>query len=443
MSRGFLVLAAIAGLMVGTPGAAAPAPSLAGRWSVRADQGDASIAGTLELKVSGDVVDGHSGPLDTLAIYPLELHGALTASGAHVQVTAHGEMVGALDFVATPTGLSGSGKLFGTPVVLTGVHADVTPRAPMVIDYDPTQFHVLTSNLPAPVLHVQPGDVIRTRTVDNYGHDEHDAPAAMPGNPGTGPFYVDGAMPGDTLAIHILKLTPNRGTARMNRGLDGTAVAPGYAEKPTPGRTDIWLLDPAEGLARIQAPSARLKGFKVALRPMLGVVGVAPPASTAVSNSDLGEWGGNLDFPELGAGLTLYLPVYQPGGMLFMGDAHARQGEGEITGQGLETSMAVEFKVDVVKGPAMRQPWSENADFVMVSGIGGSLDEAFRRATTGLAGWLKARYQLDDNDVAEVLGSSIEYEIAEVVDPKYHVVARLRKSTLAMIRPAAKADGDP
>jgi acetamidase/formamidase len=229
----------------------------------------------------------------------------------------------------------------------------------------------------------------------------------------------------------------------MARTLASTAVAPGYVQISTPGRSDTWLLDPAEGFARPEAPSDRLKAFKVPLRPMLGVVGVAPPAGAAVPNSDLGEWGGNLDFPELGAGTTLYLPVYQPGGMLFMGDAHARQGDGEITGQGLETSMAVEFSVEVVKGKAMDQPWSETADEVMVSGIGGSLNDAFQRATTGLARWLKARYQLDDNDVAEVLGTSIEYEIAEVVDPKYHVVAKLRKQTLALIGPVRKAEDVP
>jgi len=419
------------------PTSAAPAAQavVSGAWRIRADQGDAAISSTLELRISGDTVEGSSGPLDTLGAYPLKLHGARSPTGLHLVAVSEGETVGALDLSIKDNVLTGSGRLFGTPVILSGARAVPADRPPATYDFDPTQFHVLTSNAPAPVLHLVPGDTVRTRTVDNYGRDEKGAPAAMPGNPGTGPFYVDGAMPGDTLVVHILKLTPNRATARMARSLAGTAIEPGYTQKPDPRRTDTWLLEPQNGIARIETPSPRLKDFKVALRPMLGVVGVAPPAGASVSNSDLGEWGGNLDFPEMRQGVTLYLPVFQPGGMLFMGDAHARQGDGEVTGQGLETSMAVEFQVGVIKGENLGQPWSENADDIMVSGVGGSLNDALQRATTGLAKWLKTRYQLDDTDVAAVLGSSLELQIAEVVDPKYHVVARLKKQTLSQIAP--------
>jgi len=417
----------------GTASAAETPPGFVGTWRIHADQGDASVSSVLELRGAATSIEGSSGPLDTLGAYPLTLHGEAGPGGLHLLVLSGGETVGAIDLRLKGDGLVGVGRLFGTPVVLSAERAVHTERAPRVFDFDPTAFHVLTSNAPAPVLHLVAGDKVRTRTVDNYGRDEHGAPAAMPGNPGTGPFYVDDAMPGDTLVVHILKLTPNRDTARMARSLDGVAVTPGYAQTRDPARTDIWRLDLQSGTAHIATPSARLKHFQVALRPMLGVVGVAPPSGASVSNSDLGAWGGNLDFPEMRAGVTLYLPVFQPGGMLFIGDAHARQGDGEVTGQGLETSMSVEFQVDVIKGKTLGQPWSENAEEIMVSGVGGSLNDALQRATTGMAKWLKDRYQLDDTDVAAVLGSSLELEIAEVVDPKFHVVAKLKTETLSQI----------
>ena len=410
---------------------------LLGAWVVHANWGDASIGSQLELKASGDDIEGSSGPLDIPGFFPLQWQGTPTRRGVHLIASSKGKTVGMLDLIVVTGALSGTGQLFGSPVVIAGSRSDETPRAPQTFDYNPNQFHVLTSNAPEPVLRLAPGDTVRTRTVDAAGVDEKGAQAAMSGNPGTGPFYVEGAMPGDVLAVHILRLTPNRDTAFMTRRLAPTAVGPGYSQTPTPGRTDIWRLDREHGSARIEAPSERLKDFEVPLRPMLGVVSVAPPAGLSEPNGDLGEWGGNLDFPEVREGATLYLPVYQPGALLFMGDAHARQSDGEVTGQGLETSMAVEFQVAVIKGPNLgRQLWAENSEYVLVSGIGGSLNEALERATTGFAQWLKQRYQLDDTDVAQVLGSSVEYQIAEVVDGKYHVVAKVKKQTLALIKPA-------
>jgi acetamidase/formamidase len=417
---------------------AAPTPmplDLLGSWIVRADWGDASIGAPLALTQSGAAIEGSSGPLDIPGFHPLQLHGTRTGARAHLIATADGKVVGNLELSATLGVLHGAGRLFGTPVTILGIRAAKVQRAPTTFDYAPTQFHVLTSGVPEPVLRLVPGDTVRTRTVDAYGVDENGAQAAMAGNAATGPFYVDGAMPGDTLAVHIVKLTPNRATARMARKLAPTAVEPAYAQTLAAGRTDVWRLDRARGTARLEAPSDRLRDFEVALRPMLGVVAVAPPAGLSEPNGDLGEWGGNLDFPEIREGVTLYLPVYQPGALLFLGDAHARQGDGEVTGQGLETSMAVEFQVSVLKGEALKRIWAENSDYVMVCGIGGSMNEALEQATTGLAAWLNSHDRLDDNDIAAVLGSSVEYQIAEVVDGKYHVVAKLRKQTLALIRP--------
>ena len=167
---------------------------------------------------------------------------------------------------------------------------------------------------------------------------------------------------------------------------------------------------------------------------MLGGVGVAPPNGQAISTSDLGAFGGNLDYQGIREGTTLYLPVYTRGALLFIGDGHALQGAGELPGQGLETSMDVEFSVRVIENESLGQPWAEDDRHVMVMGIAGSLTESLQRATTNLSRWLETRYQLNSAEIAMVLGTSIDYDIAEIVSPHMHVVAKIPKDALSKIR---------
>jgi len=167
---------------------------------------------------------------------------------------------------------------------------------------------------------------------------------------------------------------------------------------------------------------------------MLGCVGVALPRDEVLGSGHLGPFGGNLDSPQVREGATLYIPVFQPGALLFMGDGHAQQGDGELPGQGLETSLDVEFHVDVIPGKALGQPRLENADYQMIMGTGVTLDAAMRSATTQMSRWLTEDYGLTPHDIAQVLGTAMQYEIAEVVDAEYNVVAKLRKDVLAKIR---------
>ncbi len=414
--------------------AAAPRVDPTGTWTLTSTLVEGSVSAPLDLRREGERYAGRSGPLDPLQACPLTYAGGAVGAELRLSVTCRGIPVGAVVLRPGPTGLTGEGTIFGTPVRLAATREQAKPRgAPRTHVYDPTGYHPITSSAPPPVLHVAPGDTVRTRTIDPYGVDSHDASASMPGNPGTGPFYVDGAVPGDTLAVRIKSLKPNRSTARMNVSLDPAVLAPGYVPQPGAVRDVYWLLDLATGSARLRTPSEKLKDFRAPLRPMLGVVTVALAGGRAVPNREIGEWGGNLDYPEIREGVTLYLPVFQLGALLFVGDGHARQSDGEVTGQGLETSLDVEFEVDVIKGEAFPQPWAENADYVMVSGIWGSADGALRRATTGMAMWLKQTYQLDDSEVAAVTGTSLEYDVAAVIGAQTHVVAKIRKDVLAQL----------
>jgi acetamidase/formamidase len=141
-----------------------------------------------------------------------------------------------------------------------------------------------------------------------------------------------------------------------------------------------------------------------------------------------------MDYNQLREGATVYLPVYVPGALLFVGDGHAAQGAGELTGNALETSMDIEFTVDVVPGSAPPNPRMENAEYLMASGIAGSIDDALREATTNLVRWLEALYSLNAAEVSSVLGTSIVYDIAEVVDPQPHVVAKVPKAALSALK---------
>jgi acetamidase/formamidase len=158
---------------------------------------------------------------------------------------------------------------------------------------------------------------------------------------------------------------------------------------------------------------------------MLGCIGVAPPRGQVLVSHDLGAFGGNLDYWRIASGATIYLPVFVPGALLYMGDGHAAQGAGELTGDALEISAKVEFSVDVLPETSHSGPRISDDKYWMASGIAGSLDRALQAATGSLVRWLRNDYELSEFEIAMVLGSSIRYDIAVLVNPQYHVVARI------------------
>lgn len=411
---------------------AAGAPDVAGEWEVTTRYPGSSSVARIELQREGDKYTGQSGWLFP-AFAPFTYSGKGEKHTVRLTVTYGGqEQIGDLQLRIERGVLKGTGTIHGVAVSLTGRRPAERPaNAPRVHDFKPSVFYRTLSGAHPPALRVFPGDTIRTSTVDAGGVDGNDKPRSPPGNPVTGPFYIEGAMPGDTLAVHFNHIRPNRRWAMQYRAtVYPIALQPGHPQTPAPQWSDRWTLDLENGTATPDAASEKLRNFRVKLQPMLGVVGVAPFWDQAVSAPDLGRWGGNLDYKEIRDDVTLYFTVYQAGGMLFVGDGHALQGDGEITGQGLEISMDVDFTVDVIRGPYLDRPWAENDQYVMVSGIDGSLTSAMQAATSGLAKWMAQRYKLNDSEIATVLTNAIQYDIAEVVDPHAHVVAKIRKDVL-------------
>jgi amidase len=365
-----------------------------------------------------------------------------TLSGTAIQFTIKDDDETS-DYVGTVTADEMTGTVTHTqrdnpPPLKTTWHAQRLPArrtgSPQRHEFVPTTFHRQFSAANPPVLHIWPGDSVHTTTVDAGGTDERGVTRVLGGNPQTGPFYVETAVPGDVLVIRLTRVRLNRDWAISDDGIVERALDPDLAVKMKDGfKTVRWRLDRERGLASPEHPTEHLRTFAVPVRPMLGCVAVAPGFGAAPPpTGDSGRYGGNMDFNEIVEGATVYLPVAQPGALLYVGDGHAVQGDGELNGNALETSMDVEFTVDVIPNKPLNTPRVESPTHIMAVGLGGSLEAATRASTAGLADWLEQDYHLTPAEIAIVLGSAVEYTISEIADRNAGVVAKLRKERLTL-----------
>ena len=294
----------------------------------------------------------------------------------------------------------------------------------------PTVFYNTYSFAHPPALRIKPGDRVVTKTIDAGGVDWNGKSVASGGNPETGPFYIEGADPGDMLVVSIERLETNRASAYSSSLLAPYTVDPAAiaARADRDAKRTTWTIDKARGVARLDQVDLQPGGIELPLKPMLGCIGVAPARKEAIATGVPGAFGGNMDYASMGAGVKLMLPVNEPGALLFLGDGHARMGEGEVVGTGLETSMDVEFSVALVKKKAIGWPRLETETHVMVLGSARPLLEAFQHATTELQKWLMADYGMTERGAQILMGQAAEYEIANVVDPNFTVVAKIRKA---------------
>lgn len=288
--------------------------------------------------------------------------------------------------------------------------------------FQPTHYHT-TLGWHAPVLTIADGDSVVTTTVDAHGVDRHGVEVAARPNPMTGPFYVEGAQPGDTLAVHFDRITPNRATGWSRNALAANTLDPGFVPQMHPSEHIEWQVDVAAGFAtwgRLRLP----------LAPMLGCFGVAPEGGQALSTATSSTNGGNMDYRGFRAGTTVYLPVYAPGALFHLGDGHALQGDGEIVGTGIEISCEVQFSVKLLKGKPIFTPHGEDETHIFTVGNARPLDQALQHATTALWHWLKRDYGFDGEEAATLMGMCVEYEVGNVFDPAYTMVCKLTKRWL-------------
>jgi amidase len=299
------------------------------------------------------------------------------------------------------------------------------------LDFEPTHFHT-TIGSHEPVLWVASGDTVHTWCVDAGGHDRSGEQIADGGNPQTGPFYVEGAAPGDTLAVRFDRIQPNRAQGFSGRVVAAHVVDPWFvSDLPLDDEPDSWHLDLERGTAALEEPPPGLESLgELALEPMLGCFGVAPPRGQAISTSTSGTHGGNMDYRGFRPGVTVHFPVFAEGALFHVGDGHALQGDGEIVGSGIEVSVDVEFTVSVVKGKTISWPRAEDEEFVMAVGNARPLDQAVQHATTELMRLLAEDYGLDYRASSALLGQCIRYDVGNVYDPAYTMVAKVARSLL-------------
>jgi amidase len=322
-----------------------------------------------------------------------------------------------------------------------GIAAALLAADPPVLRYVPKHEELsYTFGGVAPVRHIAPGTRIVTWTEDCYDGavtrpDQLPSKVAPIGhdNPETGPFYVDGAEPGDTLAIHIEKLEPARpygisssfpGFGALN-GTDRTAMLP--ADLPE----TVWFyeVDRARGVARTRSTDGK-QTWEVPLAPFLGCLGVAPANGEARSTIVPDSFGGNMDCPEVRAGNTIYLGVRVPGGLVAFGDGHFAMGEGEIIGTAIEGAMNVELTVDLVKHRETPWPRIENAEWMMSLGAARPLEDAARVAFKDMVQWVMEKTGLSVMDAYEFVSQTARAPVVEMVDPLYTVLVKVPKDRL-------------
>ncbi|WP_412544310.1 acetamidase/formamidase family protein [Longispora sp. K20-0274] len=310
-----------------------------------------------------------------------------------------------------------------------------------LVTYRPTpEDYAYTFGGRAPVARLRAGDALSVYTEDCFGgkvlgYDDFPSQVCeFPYlNPVTGPFFVEGAEPGDTLAVHFVSITPARdravSTTFPHFGALTSTSHTASLQPPLEERIWVYELDVAKGVARY---SARNSDYTVdlPLDPMHGTVGVAPAAFESRMTITPDAHGGNMDSPELRAGVTAYFGVNVPGALFALGDGHARQGHGEVCGTAVESAMNTVVIVDVIKGEATPWPRLESDAAIMSTGSARPLEDAYRISQHDLVTWVSGLTGLDALDAYQLVSQAGEAPVGNVCDPNYTMLAKIDKSVL-------------
>jgi amidase len=298
------------------------------------------------------------------------------------------------------------------------------------IRFEPTTFHN-TIGSHAPALRVADGATIAIRTVDAHGFDYlGNKPGERP-NPMSGPVYVEGAEPGDTLHVTVNRIEMTRGTGWTFQTLAPNVVDPDAVPRFPPREKTHWTIEANAGRARLADPPPGLRGWSVPIEPMIGCFGVAPALGQAISTATSGRHGGNMDYRGFKPGVEAMFPVSVRGALFFVGDVHACQSDGEIVGTGIETAAEVTVTFRVIKAKTIGWPRGKNGTEIFAIGNARPLDQALQHATTEMLNWLMEDYGLSEVEASHIMGQAVRYDIANVFNPAFSVACRIDTAALA------------
>jgi amidase len=307
------------------------------------------------------------------------------------------------------------------------------------IEIKPDDYSYVFNPYRQPIAKVRPGDRVAIHCNDAF-ESRIQSPADLPSkalatakflNPQTGPIYVEGAEPGDTLAVHIISIEPTRDFAvscliPYFGGLTST-VGTRTLQEPLPERVWVWNLGGDRKLVNDEL------GIELPWEPFMGTLAVAPDLE-AITALAPGPFGGNMDVPDVKPGNTIYLPVWNAGALFYTGDTHARQGQGELCGVALEITSTVTVVFDVIQGRTIEWPRIESPDKIMVVGSARPMEDAARIANAELVLWLEQDYGFDRWDAYQLLTQAGGLYVGNMVDTTYSLVASIDKGLLPSIR---------
>ncbi len=306
------------------------------------------------------------------------------------------------------------------------------PAAPETHTIYPDRHSRVFSAFKEPVLRIRSGDTVITRTWDSGGadwkavpHIQHPYVYPESGNPLMGPFYIEGAEYGDALEVHLDKVRLNRNYGYTTYRLSPGALNPGvrmhddFYQKDVlrPGTSNLipWDLDLEKGIANPRWLDPQFRKFNLPVRPMLGCIGVAPAGERVETSGPAGPHGGNMDYNDVVEGATLYFPVFHTGAYFYLGDGHALQGDGEGLGNGVETSLDVQFTVRVVRGKRLSIPRLVNDRYLISIAsqpeFSSSMDHGIRMANTDMVRWLMEDFGLAGPEAHLLMGTVVEHKI--------------------------------
>jgi acetamidase/formamidase len=307
-----------------------------------------------------------------------------------------------------------------------------------LVEVIPEDYSYVFNPYREPVARVKPGQRVVIHTEDAFESRikrAEDLPSQALAtakflNPQTGPIYVEGAKPGDTLVVRMESIEPNRDYAvscyvPYFGGLTSTSITRTLQEA-LPEKVYIWNLHEDDGGRYLLNEEI---GVRLPWEPFVGTIAVAPDLE-AISALSPGPFGGNMDVPDVRPGNKVYLPVWNEGALFYTGDCHARQGQGELCGVALEITSRVTVSFEIIKSGGIEWPRIESQDRLMIVGSARPMEDAARIAYTELIGWLEDEHGFSRLDAYQLLTQAGGLYVGNMVDTTYSLVASIDKQYL-------------